>query len=160
MDRAQTIEAIKQAALAEGIDPELYLAICTIESSLNPYALKFEWHYKWTTHPRDWGSRFYIDGETERAFQSFSYGASQVMGSVMRDMGYDKHLMFWHMDPEAPIKYGAKHLKRFLIRSGSEEAAVASYNAGSPRKTLGGMFENQAYVDKVFKELRRLRALV
>jgi soluble lytic murein transglycosylase-like protein len=157
MTRQETIEAIKEAAKAEGIDPELYLAICTVESSLNPVAVRFEPHYKWTVHPADWATRFHVSAATEEALQKFSYGASQIMGAVMREYGYGKHLALWIADLKAPIQMGAKHLKKFLIRHGQEDEAVASYNAGSPRRTAGGMFVNQGYVDKVYTELRRLR---
>jgi soluble lytic murein transglycosylase-like protein len=159
MTRAETIAAIKKAATAEGIDPEVYLAICTVESSLNPFALRYEPAYRYTTRCADWASNFHITPTTEEALQRFSYGASQIMGGVLREYGYGKHLALWIADLEAPIIYGAKHLKKFMIRYPTLEEAVASYNAGSPRRTPGMMFENQVYVDKVFRELRALQKL-
>lgn len=159
MTRDETIAAIKKAANDEGIDPELYLAICTTESKLDPFAIRFEPFFKWTLHPGDWATRFYISKDTEEALQKFSYGASQVMGAVLREHGHEDNLALIMRTPEIPIRIGAKHLKRFLVRCSTEEAAVASYNAGSARILPSGMFENQGYVDKVFRELRRLRKI-
>lgn len=165
MTRDEIKALIKKVALSEGIDEALLLAICTVESSLNPLAVKFEPAYKWVESPREWASqiRVKIPGysvETEEALQRFSYGLGQIMGGVMRQYGYQGLLQNCMDNPETPLIYAAKHLKNFLRRYSVEVEAIAAYNAGSPRKTPGGLFINQTYVDKVDKELRKLRALV
>ena len=159
MTRDEVIQAIKRAAGEEGIDENLYLAICTIESGLEATVVRYEPGYKYTHKVNEWGLQFKISGVTEEALQKFSYGASQIMGAVMREYGYRETLATWAQDLEAPIRYGAKHLKRYLMKYDTMEKAVASYNAGSPRVTPGGMFVNQRYVDKVMGEYRKLTAV-
>lgn len=160
---AQIISDIRAAATAEGIDPELFQAICTIESSLIPSAVRFEYKYRWHFKPEEWAKRYHFSVDTERAFQSFSYSLPQIMGAVMREYGYTgnfQELLKPDCDHKIPLQYAAKHLKRFLIRHKTMDEAVASYNAGSPRYLPNGKFENQGYVDKVNKVLNQIRTKV
>jgi len=160
MTTAEVLALIQSVAQAEGLDERLLLAICTIESSLNPYAVRYEPAYKYTVSPRDWASKMRLSVETEECLQKFSYGLAQIMGGVMREYGFSGNLQTCLLNPKVSLTYSAKHLKNYLRRHGSEVEAIAAYNAGSPRKTSGGMFVNQSYVDKVDRELRKLRALV
>ena len=57
------------------------------------------------------------------------------------------------------IEYGCKHLSTFHRKYEEESDMIAAYNAGSARKTKGGMYVNQAYVNKVHQVLERLRKL-
>jgi soluble lytic murein transglycosylase-like protein len=159
MDQTTIKILIRSAAIHEGIDANLFEAICTVESSLDPKALRYEPHYRWTTQPREWASKMRLSVETETMLQSCSYGLCQIMGSIMREQGFNGDLQTLLVQPEKILTAGAKHLKKFLTRYGNEEAAIAAYNAGSARKTQGGLFENQRYVDKVYAVLRNLRAL-
>jgi soluble lytic murein transglycosylase-like protein len=160
MTRDEIFSLIKEVALAEQIDEALLRAICTVESSLNPYAVRYEPAYKYTVSPRDWASKMHLSAETEECLQKFSYGLAQIMGGVMREYGFSGNLQTCLLNPKVPLTYSAKHLKNYLRRYGSEVEAIAAYNAGSPRKTPGGLFVNQTYVDKVDRELRKLRTLV
>jgi soluble lytic murein transglycosylase-like protein len=153
-------QVIKEIAGKEGVDPDLLLAICMVESSLDPYAVRYEPAYKWLVSPREWASQMRLSVATEETLQKTSYGLAQIMGAVMRELGFSGKLQTCLLNPAIPLSYSAKHLKNYLRRYGSEVEAIASYNAGSPRKTKGGMWENQSYVDKVSTELRKLRALV
>lgn len=160
MTASEILTLIKDVAEAEGLDEKLLLAICTVESSLNPYAVRYEPAYKYTVSPREWASKMRLSVETEECLQKFSYGLAQIMGGVMREHGFSGNLQTCLLNPKIPLTYSAKHLKNYLRRYGSEVEAIASYNAGSPRKTPGGLFVNQTYVDKVDRELRKLRTLV
>jgi soluble lytic murein transglycosylase-like protein len=160
MTSVEILSIIKEVAQAEGLDEKLLLAICTVESSLDPYAVRYEPAYKYTFSPRDWASKMHLSTETEECLQKFSYGLAQIMGGVMREYGFSGNLQTCLLNPKIPLTYSAKHLKNYLRRHGSEVEAIASYNAGSPRKTPGGLFVNQQYVDKVDRELRKLRTLV
>jgi soluble lytic murein transglycosylase-like protein len=77
----------------------------------------------------------------------------------MREYGFRGSFNDALGDFRISLSYGAKHLKNYLKRYPNESDVIASYNAGSPRKTKGGMYENQTYVDKVYKELLALRKL-
>ena len=160
MTQLEILTVIKEVAQAEGLDEKLLQAICTVESSLDPYAVRYEPAYKYTVSPREWASQMRLSVETEEVLQKTSYGLAQIMGGVMREYGFSGKLQTCLLNPKIPLTYSAKHLKNYLRRYGSEVEAIASYNAGSPRKTPGGMFVNQTYVDKVDRELRKLRTLV
>jgi soluble lytic murein transglycosylase-like protein len=160
---SQIVLDIKAAAMAEGIDPELFQAICTVESSLIPSAVRFEYKYKWHFKPEEWAKKYHFSSDTERAFQSFSYSLPQIMGAVMREYGFAgnfQELLKPDADHRVALQYGAKHLKRFLIRHKNMDEAIAAYNAGSPRYRADGKFENQGYVDKVNAALKSIRAKV
>jgi len=159
MTNAEILSTISTVAQQEKIDEKLLLAICKVESSLDPYAVRYEPAYKWLVSPREWASQMRLSVATEETLQKTSYGLAQIMGAVMREYGFLGKLQACLLNPAIPLAYSAKHLRRYLERYGIEVEAIAAYNAGSPRKTKGGMFENQLYVDKVSAELRKLRAL-
>lgn len=151
------ITAIKEAAEQEGVEYHLLLALCTVESSLTPTAIRFEPNYKWVYQTATFAKKLNISQDTETACQRFSYGLGQVMGAVCREYGFTDHLMELFSNYRLSLKYSAKHLAKYLkANKGNVENAVASYNAGSVRKTATGQFENQAYVDKVMKEFHLL----
>lgn len=153
------ISLIKKVAADVGIDENLLIAICTVESSLNPLAIRFEPAWKYFYFPRETASALGLSNETETVLQSCSYGLNQIMGSVAREIGFRGNLTSFFQNPELPLKHGAIHLKQFLQKYGNENDAISSYNQGSNRKTDGGMYQNQHYVDKVHAELIKLRKL-
>lgn len=152
-------DVIYTAAISAGIDPELFLAICTHESALDPTAIRFEAHYRWLYHPREFASRMGISDETEIALQRFSYGLPQVMGAVLREYGFQRPLQCALEHPEEICVIAAKHLKKLQQKYSDEAEVIAAYNAGSAVKLPSGMFENQRYVDAVSMLLRTLRTL-
>jgi len=156
---------IREVAEKVGIDGDLLIAVCTVESSLEPFAIRFEPVYRWTLEPRAWASRIEknVPGystATEEALQKFSYGLGQIMGAVMREYGFSGLLQTCMVNPKTPLEYSARHLKKFLQKYGDEASAVAAYNAGSVRFTPAKNFVNQVYVDKVMGELRKNRRIV
>lgn len=165
MTRDEIVSLIREVASEVGIDGDLLVAICTVESSLEPLAIRFEPAFRWTFEPRAWASKIgaEIPGysvETETMLQSCSYGLAQIMGSVMREAGFKGTLQTVIVEPRVPLTYGARHLKKYLQKYGEEEKAVAAYNAGSVRLTPGKNYVNQRYVDKVYSELRKIRRLI
>lgn len=150
-----------ETAKKNGIDPELVQAIATVESSWSPLAIKFEPVYRYLFFPREWASNHHIDLNTETALQSFSYGLLQIMGANCREYGFKGPLqkLFLPESIELVLNYGCIHLKKLMVRCQTESDVISSYNQGSPRKTPGGLYENQKYVDKVYKELLVLRKL-
>lgn len=150
-------ELIKATALAANIDPDVFLAVCMVESSLDPLAIRFEKHYKWLWFPREHAQLARISYDTEVMLQSCSYGLGQVMGAVVREQGYKGPLQKLLLEPDFATAAAAKHLRKFYERHNSETDAISAYNQGSPRKTPGGLYVNQGYVDKVCRELREIR---
>jgi hypothetical protein len=151
---------IHVVANENGVDPILFEAICRVESSLDPLAMRYEPKWNYLYFPREHASRLRITEETETQLQKFSYGLCQIMGSVAREHGFTGALVSLAADPALCLKFGAIHLKKFLWKYQTEAEAIAAYNAGSARRTPGGMFVNQQYVDKVDKVLRKLRPLI
>lgn len=148
---------IEVAAAEFRVDTDLLTAICTVESSLEPLAMRFEPGWRYFYQVVDFAELNRITPETERVLQASSFGLGQVMGAVMREHGYTGPLQRALSDPLLAVRYSAKHLRRFLDKY-TEVEAISAYNQGSPRKTPGGLFENQRYVDKVSRVLRSLRA--
>lgn len=153
-----TKELINKYALKYGIDPDLALAIATVESSLNPFVMRYEPNYRWLYHVDDFAHKLKITNLTEETLQKFSYGCYQLMGALCREKGFDDYLPKM-LDPELNISYGCKHIKSLLIKFKTESDAVSAYNQGSPKKNNGGTYLNQSYIDKVHSVLYELRKL-
>lgn len=148
-------EYIHEIARREKVPPYLFEAICRVESSLNPWAVRFEPAYRYLHFPREWASKLKITQVTEETLQKCSWGLGQVMGAVARELGFEDALPRL-LEPDIGLTYAARHLRGYYERYGGEMEAVSSYNQGSPRKTRGGMFQNQSYVDKVYKVYREI----
>ena len=156
---------IADRANANGIDPALLQAICTIESSLIPEAMRYEPNYRWLWFTRDVASRVSVkipgySVDTETALQKFSFGLPQIMGAVCRELGFDGLLQDLPKSPVIVLDLACKHLKKFMTKYPNETDWISAWNQGNAGKTSGGFYNNQIYVDKVSAELRRLRALV
>lgn len=161
MDKDQLEALIIKAAEVFRLDANLVRAICMVESSNNPNATRFEKHWRYFFNVRAYSEKLQIPYEEEEKNQATSFGLMQCMGAVARELGFTDKLDML-LVPDIGIYYGCKKLKKLFESSmcnGEEEKVVSSYNQGSPRKTPGGMFQNQRYVDKVYKELRKLRTL-
>lgn len=141
-----------------GVDSDLVRAIITVESSWNPWAIRFEPAWRYFVNPRDWADKLLITFETEQTLQACSWGPMQVMGAIARELGFQQELNRLS-DPELGITYGVLKLKSLAQKYRDESDVIAAYNAGSPRKTSGGMYENQKYVDKVHQSLIKLRKI-
>ncbi len=146
---------INQAAAKTSLDPALVTALVYAESSGNTYAMRFEPAWKYFHFPREWASRIECSVQTENIAQATSWGLMQVMGSVARERGHAGWLSELSV-VEVGLSYGCQHLKSFFEKYPTVEDAVSSYNQGSPRKTLGGLYCNQGYVSKVMGLYRQL----
>jgi soluble lytic murein transglycosylase-like protein len=145
------LKLIREEAEKEGIDPYLWQAICTVESSLNPMAVRYEPHYRWLYFVPENASRLGVSRDTEEVLQKMSFGLCQVMGAVMREAGFAGQFGECFKDPKIPLIYGLKHFKKYVARYQTMTEAVSAYNQGSNKKSQSGMFLNQSYVDKVYK---------
>lgn len=154
-------ELIARKAAEHGLDVGLLRAIVQKESRGDNWAIRYEAHWKDFHFPRVHAERLEISVATEEQLQKFSFGLMQVMGAVARQHGYKGDLQRICADPELAIELGCKHLKWLRTRCETESELIASYNGGwgALRRTPGGMFQNQGYVDGVARLLHELRRL-
>ena len=149
---------IREHAEAEKIDPYLVAAIVQTESGGNPWTVRFEPKWRYFLHVREYADSNLITVKTEEIMQATSWGLMQVMGTVARELGL-KDIITRLTDPDVNLSYGCKKLRMLSWNAETESDVIAAYNAGSVRKTPGGMYENQRYVDKVSELLRELREI-
>lgn len=137
---------IKSIARDFDLPWELIEAFATVESSLNPWALRYEPQYKYLYLLDD---RSHLS-PTERVGQMCSWGLMQVMGAVAREHGF-KGYFPQLCDPIVGLRYGCLHVTKFRAKYGQWSDVIAAYNAGSPRResTNPGAYVNQFYVNKV-----------
>ena len=155
MDNAELTTLIKSAASRRSLPWELVYAICQVESSLNPSAIRHEPHYRWLVGDNETMS------PTERQDQMTSWGLMQVMGAVARELGHTGPLSDL-LDPPTGLFYGCLHLRRFRAKYDIWPDVIAAYNAGSPRRVAGqiGPYVNQSYVDKVLAAWNNLEVAI
>lgn len=132
---------IFDAATRHGVDPALIKAVIRAESNFNPNAYRREPFVQHLGGP------------------DASYGLMQTLYTTAQELGYTGTPEgLFH--PGVSIEYGTRYLKKQLIRYGGDtEKAISAYNAGSARRTSGGKWSNQAYVDRVVRFFRELRAV-
>lgn len=136
--------AISALSYQHELPANLVRAVCQVESSMNPWAIR---------HEPGW--KYYIGDQlnmslTERFAQSTSWGLMQVMGSVAREYGFAGWLPEL-CDPPVGLLYGCRHLKKFYDKYQNYPDTIASYNAGSPRKLGENLYVNQKYISAVLK---------
>lgn len=118
------IAVVTAAAKAAGVPPALLLAICTVESNLNPHAVNVH----------DGGSA--------------SYGLCQLKVATAKQFdGAATPEMLLEAKDNARI--AASFLAFSIGRYQTTQCAVASYNAGSCRRNASGAIRNIKYVRNV-----------
>lgn len=133
-------------------------AIVHTESSGSPYCGRYEPNFTYLYHPRVWAENKGITFQTEEQWQKTSWGLMQIMGATAREMSFTGQLTEL-CNPIIGLEYGCKYLKHLKDRWPVMEDYVAAYNAGSPRKTAGGLYVNEKYIDKVMSKYRVLSGL-
>lgn len=141
-------QIIEDVADAENVPANLLAAIVQTESSNNRYAVRFEPHYKYLFKTKENAAANGITEATETVFQMTSFGLCQLMGAVARELGL-KGTVFQLLDEQTNLTYAAKLIKRLANRFKERNDIIAAYNAGTPVKTMNGLYKNQSYVDKV-----------
>jgi soluble lytic murein transglycosylase-like protein len=158
MTQEDILAAVQSEAVRIGVPPKLARAIALVESGGNPLAIRYEPAWSYFFQPELFASRNGITVATEKVLQASSFGVMQTMGSVTRELGFNGPLLELAVYPELAIKYGCLKLKSCLDRWGGPSAAIAAYNAGTPRKRdlgpgAGYAYANQPYVDAVMSHL-------
>lgn len=160
--QAMTTEGLKSLAFeiarANGVDPDMLAAIVQVESGWSPWVVRYEPAFAYFSLPDKWARIHCITELTERQMQRMSWGLTQVMGTVCREVGF-REMLTQMCEPENALTVGCKVLKRKMARYTNELDIIASYNAGSAIKVTDEKYRNQEYVDKVSKELQHIRQL-
>lgn len=149
---------IMAAAVAQGIDPALVLALIEIESGCNPFMTQVEATQRANLlfqRPEE------CSPEMETLSQKTRWGLMQIRGSVARSLGFDGWLPQL-AEPLFNVEIGAKYLKQLTERFGERhgiEGVIAAYHTEAPRK-IGDKFVNQAYVDEVLGLMKSYQPFV
>lgn len=134
----------------------LVLAIMKQESNGEPWAVRYEPEFnKWlngriAANPalfKVYGRA--ISRSTEVIMRSSSFGQFQIMGQTLRELGFAGQYLTECCDPKISAEYGIKFLAKLMNKYNNEDAAIAAYNAGSPRLGKTGKYVNQEYIDSV-----------
>lgn len=135
------------------LDRILIASIIMVESAGDEWAVRAEPHWQYFFEIKKYANLNRITEQTERTLQMCSWGLMQVMGSVAREHHFAGPIQRI-CEPEIGIRYGCKHLKKFMNKYKNETDAIAAYNAGAPVQGMNGQYKNQEYVTKVlsFKE--------
>jgi len=123
-------DLVNMIARQYNVDPNLVKAVILQESNWDVNASRYE------THLND-----------------SSWGLMQVLLKTARwILGNDKLTISDLVKPETNIAAGTKYIGFLLAKYRNMEDAIASYNAGSPRRDKYGKYVNQSYVDSVMKK--------
>lgn len=148
---------IASKATEYGLQANWIAAVIMTESGGNKYSARYEPHFKYLYHPRTYAEKLGITVETEEVMQKTSIGLMQMMGAVARESGFSGHLPELY-NIERNIKYGCIALKKHYQKYGNIIDGVAAYNAGSVRKTKGGLYVNEKHVDRFGGWLRKIES--
>lgn len=142
------------------VRPELVQALIDIESSGNPYAIRFEPHfYKELLNKsiQTFSSDCTVD--TERVMRATSWGLMQIMGETARNLGFDNKFLSELIEPGINLKYGCLYLARSTAINRKQygiKGGIAAYNAGRIKLDSNGQFVNLKYVNKVMAKYQEL----
>jgi soluble lytic murein transglycosylase-like protein len=130
----------------------LLRAIVWVESAGNPYAMRYEPHYRWLYNVREgepvvvrpedapgpagFGGPGVVSKYTEYVGQKTSWGLMQVMGAVAREYGF-RGFFPALCEPYWGINMGCKHLhklkSRWRLKDNQLVELATAYNTGQPQ---------------------------
>lgn len=175
MNANAIVMAIRSAAEAMRLPPELVLAVCRVESSLNPWAYNPEPGYRWVVDCRT-GRPFraltpaertsaepppdfpMLAGDRDQEWwgQRASWGLMQIMGALAREIGFRGPYLPELCDPMLNLSLGCRHLSRLRDRylpTRGWHGVCAVYNGGPGALLADGNVTNPAYPAKVLLAL-------
>lgn len=153
--RSKYLPNLEEACRALQVPINVLDAIIHVESSWNPWAVRYERQFAYLLEPERFAKTSRISLETEVTLQRCSFGLVQIMGGTARDLGYTGELSRL-LDPEINLALGAQLFARLAGDYEKTDDQIAAYNAGSVRRRAGGQYVNQEYVDKVRQVLSSL----
>ena len=125
MTNEQLQAVARSAAIAQGLDPALVMAVIEHESSWQPWAVRYEpgFYNTYTSHMKL--------PETERTMRATSFGLMQVMGQVAREKGFDGKFLTELLEPVIGVTFGCRKLRECLDKENNAvSAALLRYNGG------------------------------
>ena len=141
------INIINKIVTEKKLDVNLVLAIIDIESSFNPFKIRYEQKFRFRFHVVEFAKGCGVSPTTESILQSCSWGLMQVMGCVARELGFSG-ILTELVDVEKNVNLGCTKLSQLDKKYSNLDDIIASYNAGSPKRK-GDQYFNQAYVNSV-----------
>ena len=151
-------------AKKHGLDPALVCALCEVESSWIPWAVRYEPKYRWLYNLQGGISvdvgLYEPEEATEAVQQKISWGLLQIMGAVARERGFRGWLTEL-CDPTVNLEWGCKHLRWMIDHNNAyglpdyrikPEDLAAAWNRGT-RVVVDDKYKNQSYVDLVVKAM-------
>ena len=144
------------------ISPDLVQAMVQQESGGDPWAYRFEpdFYDRYIKNNEKVTAPAGVSLVTEQIGRATSFGLMQIMGQVARERGFQGRYLTALCEPTVGLLWGCRHLARFFERHKNLDDAIASYNAGSPRKSTDGTYSNQKYVDAVKIRMKAIRGEV
>ncbi len=135
------------------LDPDVIEAIVMTESSGKTHAYRFEPGF-WQQYMKD--KPQYDGANPERV--SSSYGLMQVMYPVACELGFSEAAPEYLFVPTIGLHWGCKKFRSLLDWAQQNvDQALAAYNGGKGGNAIAP-YRNQAYVDRVRTNLRRIVA--
>jgi hypothetical protein len=149
-------EEICNTCRLHNIPAQLFTAIIMVESSGNPKtAPRYEKKYGYLFKPAYYAELLHISESEERENQKKSWGMCQIMGSVLRELGFGGKLEY-STDIPVNLQYGATKLAQILAKWPYWYDAASAYNHGSPwhDENDSTVYKNDVYVNAVRSYLR------
>jgi soluble lytic murein transglycosylase-like protein len=151
------ITMIRACAKMMQVNPDLAVAIAQNETDLDTTKCRYEPAWNYLVNVDRFAQKLGITSRTEEMLQKFSWGIMQVMGSVLRELGYNGPLNE-SGELNLAMYYGCKKLSLLSKKYPQENDVISAYNAGTPIKDSDGKYRNQEYVNNVLENLKKLRA--
>lgn len=142
----------------DAVPEHIMLGLLYVESRFDPWAVRYEPHYRWLYKPDEFAKRHAVSKATEVTLQKTSFGLGQVMGAVAREYGFDQPYLTALCEPATNLHYVGRHLNKWLARYGTIEKALAAYNGGPGAVRESGLV-NERYVNEVMSAAEELKGL-
>lgn len=155
----EVMAIIKSQATEKKLRLDLLMAMVEVESSGNPYAMRYERNYSYYYRPEVFSKKFSVSLDTEKALQRFSYGLMQVMGGTARYIGYEGRLLDLVV-PEIGIEWGARYLKNICREYLDIEDQIAFYNGGFGALAYKAKNPERKYPDMVQRHVEKVLKLL
>lgn len=153
------LNLILEVSNSKRVDPNIIMAIVSVESNGQTCATRYEPHYRYTFKEQEFADRSYISKDTETIQQKTSWGLMQVMGGVAREHGFTDPLIAL-CRPRKGLVVGITHFVKMFDRYNNNlNDAVSAYNQGGNYKKENGEYKNQKYVDKVIERYDFFRGI-